>query len=371
MVEGTVQPAVQRREDRLGAAPDLPRPRRRASASGAGSSSATAPRSSPPTGRRWPRARATLRTSRLGSAAIDVTGEVGTPDAELKPEVESVGLPRRPGRPASAASSSPSTRASRASPAASCSRSPRAPTCPTSRRAPQGRVLGDRRADARAAAEDDDRPRPPGGDGVRARRPVGRDRRARRHATARCRALAGSAYSSPQPPGSTFKVITTTAALEEGKVKLDEQLRRRRGDQPRARDRRERDRERPRRALRRQLRRDLRRTRATRSSPRSGVEVGEEKLVETAESFGFNQEPTLYNAEATEAVDPEPMAMPDELRRDRHRAAPPRAIGQGEVLATPLGMASVAQTIANRRRPQPDPDRHRPRAAGRRRAGRA
>ncbi len=36
------------------------------------------------------------------------------------------------------------------------------------------------------------------------------------------RALAGSAYSAPQPPGSTFKVITTTAALEEDKVKLDD-----------------------------------------------------------------------------------------------------------------------------------------------------
>ena len=33
-------------------------------------------------------------------------------------------------------------------------------------------------------------------------------------------ALAGSAYSSPQPPGSTFKVITTTAALEGHDVKL-------------------------------------------------------------------------------------------------------------------------------------------------------
>ncbi len=35
-------------------------------------------------------------------------------------------------------------------------------------------------------------------------------------------ALAGSAYSSPQPPGSTFKVITTTAALEGHDVKLSD-----------------------------------------------------------------------------------------------------------------------------------------------------
>jgi cell division protein FtsI/penicillin-binding protein 2 len=39
--------------------------------------------------------------------------------------------------------------------------------------------------------------------------------------TGEVRALAGSAYSSPQPPGSTFKVVTTTAGLEAGKVKRE------------------------------------------------------------------------------------------------------------------------------------------------------
>ena len=34
-------------------------------------------------------------------------------------------------------------------------------------------------------------------------------------------ALAGQAFSAPQPPGSTFKVITATAALETGKTKLE------------------------------------------------------------------------------------------------------------------------------------------------------
>src|SRR3954454_3886071 len=37
--------------------------------------------------------------------------------------------------------------------------------------------------------------------------------------TGRIRALAGIAFSAPQPPGSTFKMITTTAALEAHKVK--------------------------------------------------------------------------------------------------------------------------------------------------------
>ena len=36
------------------------------------------------------------------------------------------------------------------------------------------------------------------------------------------RALAGQAFSAPQPPGSTFKIITTTAALQKGVVSLDD-----------------------------------------------------------------------------------------------------------------------------------------------------
>ena len=36
------------------------------------------------------------------------------------------------------------------------------------------------------------------------------------------RALAGQAFSAPQPPGSTFKVITTTAALQADAVSLDD-----------------------------------------------------------------------------------------------------------------------------------------------------
>ena len=36
------------------------------------------------------------------------------------------------------------------------------------------------------------------------------------------RALAGQAFSAPQPPGSTFKLITTTAALQDDVVSLDD-----------------------------------------------------------------------------------------------------------------------------------------------------
>ena len=38
------------------------------------------------------------------------------------------------------------------------------------------------------------------------------------------RALAGQAFSAPQPPGSTFKTITTTAALTKGVVSLDDEF---------------------------------------------------------------------------------------------------------------------------------------------------
>src|SRR5215211_3446216 len=37
-------------------------------------------------------------------------------------------------------------------------------------------------------------------------------------------ALAGIAFSAPQPPGSTFKIVTTTAALEAGLVKLTDEF---------------------------------------------------------------------------------------------------------------------------------------------------
>src|SRR5204862_3897948 len=38
--------------------------------------------------------------------------------------------------------------------------------------------------------------------------------------TAQVRALAGIAFSGPQPPGSTFKLVTATAALRSHAVKL-------------------------------------------------------------------------------------------------------------------------------------------------------
>ncbi len=78
-----------------------------------------------------------------------------------------------------------------------------------------------------------------------------------------------------------------------------------------------------------------------------GVQVGEEKLIETSEQYGFNEEPTLYNDEATEAADPGMMSIPTEFDDPSKTELAASAIGQGRILATTLGMASVAQTVAN------------------------
>jgi cell division protein FtsI/penicillin-binding protein 2 len=152
-------------------------------------------------------------------------------------------------------------------------------------------------------------------------------------------ALAGIAFSGPQPPGSTFKVITTTAALEAGVVKLSDQF--------------------PVVSSAVVGGREVANAhnelcggtfvQAFAHSCNSvfaplGAKIGGERLVEMAERFGFNSEPSLFDADAADAVDlPESTipAISDDLD------AGVSAIGQGMVQATPLEMASAAQTIAN------------------------
>ena len=69
-----------------------------------------------------------------------------------------------------------------------------------------------------------------------------------------------------------------------------------------------------------------------------GVKVGGERLVETAERFGFNQPPGIPGAATSTIPAAEEIGGP--------LAVGASAIGQGKVLATPLEMASIAQTIA-------------------------
>jgi cell division protein FtsI/penicillin-binding protein 2 len=90
-----------------------------------------------------------------------------------------------------------------------------------------------------------------------------------------------------------------------------------------------------------------------------GVKLGAARLVQTAESFGFNHAPGLVGA-ATSSI-PQASKLSGELEIGS------TAIGQGEVLATPLQMALVASTIADGgRRPEPTLLAHQPpRFAGR------
>ena len=152
-------------------------------------------------------------------------------------------------------------------------------------------------------------------------------------ATGEVLALAGIAYSAPQPPGSTFKIITLAGALQAGVVKRSAALPRRvDGD-----DRGRRARERQRRGLRRQLAESFAESCNSVFAP-LGARLGARRLVAAAERFGFNETPALRGA--ARSTIPAAGEIGDDL------AVGSTAIGQGRVLATPLLMASVAAAIA-------------------------
>ncbi len=147
------------------------------------------------------------------------------------------------------------------------------------------------------------------------------------------RALAGLAFSAPQPPGSTFKIVTTTAALEEDLVKPSTEfpvetyalidgveLSNANGE-----------------ACGGSFRESFAHSCNSVFGP-LGVEVGSEALVDASERFGWNQPPTVPGEV------PSTLPQSGEIVSDLEVAS--TAIGQFRTLATPLVMASVAQTIA-------------------------
>jgi cell division protein FtsI/penicillin-binding protein 2 len=153
-------------------------------------------------------------------------------------------------------------------------------------------------------------------------------------------ALAGIAYSGPQPPGSTFKLITTTAALEAGAVKLTDEF--------------------PIQTSTVVGGREVANAhneacggtfvQAFAESCNSvfvplGPKVGSDRLVGTAERYGFNAPPSLFDDRAIQALNPAQSTIPTVISDDLDLGV--SAIGQGQVQATPLEMASVAQTLAN------------------------
>jgi penicillin-binding protein A len=154
------------------------------------------------------------------------------------------------------------------------------------------------------------------------------------------RALAGQAFSAPQPPGSTFKMITTAAALEKGVVSLNDEFEITDGVNVGGRFINNANGEYCggtfREAFAESCNADF--------AP-LGPKIGNDALVETAEHFGFNSPPTLYSPRIAAEVEPAESSIPKEIGSELDLGV--SAIGQGEVLATPLEMASVAQTIGN------------------------
>jgi penicillin-binding protein A len=153
-------------------------------------------------------------------------------------------------------------------------------------------------------------------------------------------AMAGLAYSAPQPPGSTFKLVTTTAALDAGIVELTDSFPvvqsavvggreiANAGDE----------------FCGGTFAESFAHSCNSVFAP-LGPEIGSARLVGTAERYGFNEPPSLFNAAALEAVDAPMSTLPESIPDDLDLGV--TAIGQGEVLATPLELASISQTIAN------------------------
>lgn len=158
--------------------------------------------------------------------------------------------------------------------------------------------------------------------------------------TGEVRAVAGLGFSAPQPPGSTFKLITTTAALDAGAVKTTDTFAYQSGAIVDGREVSNANGEVCGGTF----------VQAFADSCNSvfvplGPKVGSDRLVGTAEKYGFNSAPPLYDTPALQAVDLPASTLPHQIDSDLDLGV--TAIGQGRVLATPLEMASVAQTIAN------------------------
>jgi cell division protein FtsI/penicillin-binding protein 2 len=151
--------------------------------------------------------------------------------------------------------------------------------------------------------------------------------------TGQVRALAGIAFSGPQPPGSTFKIVTATAALDAGLVKLSTpfpvqtkavidgvDLQNANGE-----------------SCGGTFAQSFAHSCNSVFAP-LGVRIGARRLVEQAERFGWNQRPSIPGAL--------PSTIPQAAAINSPLAVGSTAIGQGKVLATPLQLASVAQAVA-------------------------
>ncbi len=152
--------------------------------------------------------------------------------------------------------------------------------------------------------------------------------------TGQVRGLAGIAFSGPQPPGSTFKLVTLSAVLTGHVAKPNDRF----PVQTRA------------------LIDGVSLENANGESCGGtlvdsfvnscnsvfaplGVKVGAKRLVDMAERYGFNDPAPFPGAR--------PSTIPQASTITSALDLGSTAIGQGKVLATPLEMASIAQTIAS------------------------
>ena len=151
--------------------------------------------------------------------------------------------------------------------------------------------------------------------------------------TGQVRALAGIAFSGPQPPGSTFKLVTLAAVLTGHVAKPTDTF-------PVATH-----------ALIDGVPLDNANGESCGGTLENafvqscnsvfaplGVRVGAKRLVDMAERFGFNDPAPFPGAK------PSTIPHPDGITSNLDVGS--TAIGQGKVLATPLEMASIAQAIA-------------------------
>ena len=151
--------------------------------------------------------------------------------------------------------------------------------------------------------------------------------------TGEVRALAGIAFSAPQPPGSVFKIVTAAAGLEAGMVKPSSRfpvetkaviegvdLENANGE-----------------SCGGTFVNSFAHSCNSVFAP-LGVKIGPERLVAMAERFGFNRPGGLPGAAES--------TLPAAGEIGGPLAVGSTAIGQGKVQTTPLLMASAAQTIA-------------------------
>ena len=152
--------------------------------------------------------------------------------------------------------------------------------------------------------------------------------------TGEIRALAGLAFSAPQPPGSTFKIVTATAALETRAVRPGTEfpvataalidgveLENANGEYCGG-----------------TFKDSFAHSCNSVFAP-LGVKIGADQIVNAAVRYGWNTPPVVLGEAPSTLPQADEITSPLEVGST--------AIGQGRVLATPLRLASVAQTISS------------------------